>query len=111
MATSSTIASEAGVDPQRAAGREGQQHAEHRRADLLQAARERPVDGGVHGQHRRPRRQERLREAEDGPRERPRRDRRPDRLDELEGVAPDHGVAKPFAHHRHRSCIPSDGEA
>ncbi len=48
------------VDAEDAADREGEQHPDHRGTHGLQAAGERAVDGGVHREKCRPRRQERL---------------------------------------------------
>ena len=64
------------VEPEHAPEREGDEHAEHGRADLLDAAAERPVDGRVDGQQRRPRCEERLLDVEHVDREHPRDDRR-----------------------------------
>ena len=87
-----------GVDAERRAGGERQQHAQHRGADLLGAARQRPVHGRVHGQQRRPRRQERLRDAEHVAGDHPRDHGRRDRLDDLRRVGPQHRVPEPLAY-------------
>jgi hypothetical protein len=44
--------------------REGEHDADHGAGSLLEAARQRAVGGGVNGQKRGPRRQERLRQRE-----------------------------------------------
>ena len=97
------------VDPEHGSGGEGEQHAQNRGADLLQAARERAVHGGVHGQQRRPWRQKRLRQPEDRLRYDPREHRRAHGLDDLQGVAPHHGVSESVARGGHRPGMPKVG--
>ena len=97
-----------GVDAEQRTGAERQQHAHDRGGHLLGAARERSIDGGVHGQQRGPRREERLREPEDRPRQHPREHRGSDGLDEQERVAPHHGVSQSLAHGVHRTGMPDE---
>jgi hypothetical protein len=94
------------VDPEHRSGGEGEQHAEERGGDLLYAAGEGAIDGGVHRQQRRPRREERLREPEDRSREDPGEHRGARGLDEQERVAPQHGVPEPIADGGHRPGMP-----
>jgi hypothetical protein len=96
-----------GVDPEHGAGGEGEQYAEEGGGDLLRAPGEGAIDGGVHGQQRGPRRQERLRQAQDRPRQHPCEHRGARGLDEQERVAPYHGVPKPIAQGAHRPGMPS----
>jgi hypothetical protein len=95
------------VDPEHRPGGEREQHAEERRGDLLRAARERAIDGGVHRQQRRPRREERLREPEDRARHHPCEHGGARGLDEQERVAPHHGVPEPIARGAHRPGMPA----
>jgi hypothetical protein len=86
------------VEPEQAAEREGDQHADHRGADLLRAAAERPVDGRMHGQQRGPGGEEGLLDVEHVDREHPRDDRGYGRLDDLQRVRPPGGVAQASGH-------------
>ena len=63
--------SDSALTPNTLPARERDQHAEHGRADLLDAAPQRAVDGRVHGQQRRPRGEERLLDVEHVDREHP----------------------------------------
>ena len=90
------------VDAEQRAGGEGEQDAEHGRADLLRAAPERAVDGGVDGQQRRPRGEERLREVEHVDGDQPGGDRRHHGLDDLQRGRPGdrvaHALPEPLPH-------------
>ena len=86
------------VEAEDAAERERHQHAEHGRADLLDAAAQRAVDGGVDGEQRGPRGEERLLDVEHVDREHPRDDRREDRLDDLQRVRPPDRIPEPSPH-------------
>ena len=86
------------VEAEDAPERERHQHAEHGRADLLDATAQRAVDGGVDGEQRRPRGEERLLDVEHVDREHPRDHRREDRLDDLQRVRPPDRIPEPSPH-------------
>ena len=85
------------VEAEGAAGGEGEQHAEHARADLLDAALERAEDRRVDGQQRGPRREERLRDVEHVHGQHPCDDGGQDRLEDLERVGPQDRVVQACA--------------
>ena len=85
------------VSPTRLPTTQASSTPEHRAGHLPQAARERPVDGRVHDQQRRPRRQERLRQREHLRGQHPGDDGRHHGLDQLEDLGPPHRVAQVLA--------------
>ena len=83
------------VSPKRLPHDRGEQHRDDGRGDLLHALGERAVDGGVHHEQGRPRREERLRQVQHARRDDPRGDGGEHRLGELEDVVPPDRVTEP----------------